>query len=1104
VKPSLLLAAALLAPTPGIAAQPSTPLFHRVPGNLVKNASFEHNWFNRRFAESRRFLLLSASDMGVGESDGHIDHWRVQAPLPESWDTTVARAGGRSLRFDKPGQATQLVRFAGEQHWRAGGAHYAMFLPMEERLAEQLAKRPIVVGAWCKAKDVPKGAEPQLSVSIECAVRRGFESTQPVAQGRNQKAVAFSGGTHDWEYKEVRFDTGLDPELDPERLKGTPHWLTVGLVARGGTVWFDDASCVEEPLPTQPNLVANASFEALFGVPPSGGLPKEGVKDARRPPKGGTPNTEPPKGGTPNALGNGGWPEGWSKPALWTWFRNDYYTWTGWSHHDAKTFRGGAVGDRMLSFSGNASLRLAVFPGDNFAVESAPIALNQDKPRPLEVRAMAKADNLRTLEIMAKDEAGQWLPQGDFLGDDMEEPGSYNFGTTGAGTYDWSCVRKYFSPRKPVKSLTLFLCVRGFDGRIVEKNIVGTAWLDDIQLFQHGPVGGASLPRVPTQPKEAPRQQPFKVLDLDLGDRLWGRNEVKVTFEWDERDGRKRAEGTSVELSLTGPGGTQQGQKQRAVVMQVPTPGGAKGIAVTHTTFDIAQPCRSWDEQYELSLRLKNGNDRFLPPPIKFPFGTPSKLAEAGASGHYFYPDEQPVVFANLNVARGSFSELARCEFLINGKAVGEVTDFGEILKPQKAPDYINTRDLVQVRLKSEGFKVHPWNEPVLDNAVTVRLHWKENAGQGRPAHNTEEIRFGFMERPPKAEFPEKIEKTEVNERGFVTINGQPYFPVYWTPHFGICPEVNYPPMQFKLKAVDLTSIVYSKDKMPDDEVKAKLLTKVNEAKGDPRLFQYELGEGEMQCQGDGWRERVEWCKKAIGWIREADPNHLINGPSSWLVGHPGHNEAMKAFVPDWDVVGVEASFETVPEINKVLGQLIPVGGGSAPREPSGEKSRGAEAPPTMRRRSAVIVGLETYFYVPNETLRWRGYKAIVNGATGIGLCPSGMMQSRPDKVNYLRGLNGEFRGLAPILAADEPREKLAVAPPIETLERVFEGKRYVIALRSDGAPGPLKARFGFPKGSRCSTVKVRFEARAITPAAEGFDDEFPTPRTVHLYELSP
>ncbi len=88
-----------------------------------------------------------------------------------------------------------------------------------------------------------------------------------------------------------------------------------------------------------------------------------------------------------------------------------------------------------------------MLPGDNFAVQSRPIELDQIRARPLEVRAMVKADHLRTLEIMARDEKGEWLPQGDFLGADMEEPGAYNMGTTGSGTYDWLCVRKYWLSR---------------------------------------------------------------------------------------------------------------------------------------------------------------------------------------------------------------------------------------------------------------------------------------------------------------------------------------------------------------------------------------------------------------------------------------------------------------------------------------------------------------------------------------------------------------------------------------------------------------------------------------------------------------------------------
>ncbi|HET6426793.1 MAG TPA: hypothetical protein VFJ30_00170, partial [Phycisphaerae bacterium] len=335
-----VLAAASTAP--GAAAAPGG--LHRVRDNLLQNSSFEHDWVHRSFVEGRRFLLLQASDMGVGESDGRVDHWRLRGVSPvEAWDTAVSRSGGRSIRFDKPGQASQLVRFAGEQHWRTGGAYYAMFLPMDERLADRLPRRPIVVGAWCRTSAVPAGQEPQLVVTVECAVREGGEKLREVGRSRLVRSVSFAAGAQDWHWRQVRIDPKLDPDLAGEALKGTPFYVTVALVSRcrTGTVWFDDASCVEPVEPAADSLLSNGGFEAL---------------DAN------------------------GWPAGWAAPALWTWFRNTYYTWTGWSHGDSKVFWGAAAADRGVTFSGSASLRMTVLPGDNFAVASSPVTLNQDRP----------------------------------------------------------------------------------------------------------------------------------------------------------------------------------------------------------------------------------------------------------------------------------------------------------------------------------------------------------------------------------------------------------------------------------------------------------------------------------------------------------------------------------------------------------------------------------------------------------------------------------------------------------------------------------------------------------------------------------------------------
>ena len=128
----------------------------------------------------------------------------------------------------------------------------------------------------------------------------------------------------------------------------------------------------------------------------------------------------------------------------------------------------------------------------------------------------------------------------------------------------------------------------------------------------------------------------------------------------------------------------------------------------------------------------------------------------------------------------------------------------------------------------------------------------------------------------------------------------------------------------------------------------------------------------------------------------------------------------------------------------------------------------------------------------------------MLDGASGIGLCPSGMMQSSPRQVNYLRGLNGEFRGLAPVIMADEPAAKVtADTDHIDTLQRVLDGKHYIIAVRNKDDAGVIKARVAIPADLAGAQVRVLFEDRKIHADGQGFADEFSGPQTVHVYELA-
>ena len=320
------------------------------------------------------------------------------------------------------GDAWQVVYLCGETEPNDGGGGYNAFRPLPRDLLRRIADAPVRVGVWCKTDGAT--AEPALSVRVEYA---DGQKITPVEQ-----AATFAGGGHDWRYEQLTFPPR--PDL------GVAHAATVKLGYRGGgRVWFAGASA-EQERPALPNLLPHGSFDEM--------------KD--------------------------GFPAGWTAPVLWTWARRDYYRFTGWSHGD------GALGTATpVAAGGGHALQLQVAPGQNLAVRSDPVPLDQSEARPLQVTAEVWADNLRWLEVMAADESGQWLPQQDFAGAWGTDE-QYRNRSVGIGTHDWQLVSKYFAPRKPVKSLTLWLCARGIDGRLMDRNVVGTAWFGDVRLLDRG------------------------------------------------------------------------------------------------------------------------------------------------------------------------------------------------------------------------------------------------------------------------------------------------------------------------------------------------------------------------------------------------------------------------------------------------------------------------------------------------------------------------------------------------------------------------------------------------------------------------------------------
>jgi hypothetical protein len=966
--------------------------------NLLQNPGFESDWFNQQFAQNRRFYLLQSSDVGLAEKDGRPDHWTTTAGA--HLDAHVVRSGVRSLRLEGEGRLSQRLRWAGENFWEAGGSHYSGFLPLPGPAAKRLPRRKIAIGAWCKVESA--GTAPRLSVSFSSETRQGFGVQPREAQTPLSRQVEFSHSPHDWQYREVL--------LAPGELPTAPHFCTVTLEGGGrdARVWFDDVSVREFVGNEEVNLLPHGSFD---------------LQDAA------------------------GAPAGWTQPQLWTWFRNNYYNWTGWTHERETSWRGSVALDRLVRANGAASLRFQVFPGDNFAVSSRPVSLKGATL--LEARAMVRTDNIKTIELMAQDETGQWLPQGDFLGDDMENnPGTYDMGTTGAGSNDWMCVRKYFVPRQQLRSVRVFLCARGFDGARVEKNLVGTVWWDSVQLYAHGTgsrpenTPGATVPALPFE------------ADVDLGDRLFGKNVLTLKLR-----GRVPP-GTTAAVSVTAPGGETN---EATVAVQ----GGSISLP-----YRVPKLCVSAAEQYRLRLRIQAPGT--APASNVYAFGTPSKLLEVGSDHYYAYPEEKPQVYVRLNAAQPHTAELGKLQLLaraVDGQE-NELTStsvWSALWAPQRTENLVDGSRALLLRLPLGARKLHTWDRPARDISLVARLF--DTSGK-QVATTSQDAALGFIQKPPAATFPAVIRSTAVDPRNYLRINDLPYFPVFWTPNFDRAHDGNYPPRLYGCPSADLNSDVANP---------TTLLARAAEARKHPRFFGYELGDGEMQLQGPGWRARLEQVKQAIVWLRAADSVHVINGPESWLIGHPEHNEVMRHFVPFFDVVGVETSFAEVPE-----------------------PARHARPFQSAGRGCAVLAGLEAYYYQPPEMQRWRGYRALYEGCAGVGLCPSEMLRGRPALLTYLRGLNGEFRSLETVVPGPTPAEAVSCdAPGIQLFERTREGRRYIFAMSSpQQTTFPVRAHFRLPARPKQRDVQVLFETRSLLLSGFTFADVFRDRYSVHVYQV--
>ncbi len=915
--------------------------------NQLQNSSFEEDWLVTSGLARKRWGLIARAEDGYGGADGKIDHW--EAPT-SWWDPAHAHSGRVSVKLEAGRKLSQSVRVA--MRSPAGGnpagqqTDFRALLPAD---LAKLEKRVVKGGAWIKAAGLPEG-----------------KAKIVIASGKASAEAIIPAGTYDWKWVEA---------VSPEPWPADP-FISLRIECTAGTLWVDDAVLAEVPLGR--NRLANGDLEKL---------------DAQ------------------------GWPVGFSKPEAFWWFRFDYYGWTGWGHDGGYgcqipqridlvpgyRWRGHAAVDSLISHSGHNSLRLVAYPGDNFGVLGPVVDIDGDKP--FEIGAWVRADRIHQVEIMAVNaDTNEFIlmDSDHFAG--LEAVG-VNAGSKGQGTYDWTYLRKLICARTAVKRVRPMLAVRGFDGRIIEKNIVGTVWFDDIEVIQRG----GDTRTAPAPPRAA---DDVRIVGLNLGDRLWGKNAGAVTLQ------SAVAGSAQVTFTLTSPGGKKQTREVKATLA-------AGQLTVVELPYRIEELCTAWNEQYTVELALTvDGKTRTL----NTAFGTPSSLLSTRASHQFLFPTEQLVVAANLQVGRQSLAELAQVQLQVldpAGKVVAQTAidqPAGKlpILAPEgKAIQHLNIDRCVTLVPDLAACVTRPWREATRDYTVAVRLLDKDGKELARATggqfgritpFDPTELKMTQLEKGRHPRWEPQGTVT-VNDEHFLLVDGKPFFPVY----FGEFGDTFRPE-----EGVNIT-----RDQLAGLGVNPLLLTIEQKKKyGMTKNF----GTGEWDLNGMLKLKPAE-IAAAVDKLRADYPGKLVVSGYD-MISHPGSRRAdvAKYFFPAYDIGGMECSF----------GAYVP--------------NLQVDYFPAMRGKNcAITVGYEHYYFLGFDDLRYRAYLTVMRGAAGLGLIPSRMMEGRPECNNYLRGMNAECRALAPVFAAPAVKKPTQTdAPGLFTWEKELNGKRYLFVVRGE------------------------------------------------------
>lgn len=676
-------------------------------------------------------------------------------PRPEvTLDKAMRRSGERSLRLEGK-TATVQQTF----EWNIVADLYgdatkpgAAAVPPPTLLVKPGFFNDLVLEGWAKSENVPQDATANVTLSLV---------------GLSSKIVDLPKGTVDWQRFEVRLQASALAELNTANrsLLGSSSEVKLAYTSpsSAGRVWLDDL-VLRAAARSEPNLLPNASFEKVMAA-------------AR---------AEPPKGrgtemsGAARAGGETPYPERWSSSAKWTFLPTPhYYVWNNWQHFLTRG-RGTPCVDQLVSRSGQRSLRFDLFGGDEYAIESPTIALNQAEARPLEVTAWVKADRLRHFDLILIDEQGRRLPANTTL--------TYWGGHVG-GTHPWLSVRKIFQGYVPVKSVRLRIGARGFNGTTATDighwpafNQVSTVWIDDAAVRELYSAPAELAARGVTIPNEVPPAGNVGASELDLGERLYGENEISAVL----RNDQNAAALVAIEAQLITPAGVPL-KSQRGAATTIT----AGGVASVAAPYDLTELSPSWRKAGRMRVTLLV--DGKPAASETYGYGTWPVIANVRPSKAALDETENPILVAiNLGVSRKTLSQAQRLKVDVvdrrNGRTMlsQEISDIPSAIAQAKIEDaakdrfyfymprvgLMDHRNLILKELDISSLPLRAWNDPESD--WILRVTATGAAGNLFTADSHAFARLTKMD-----DTLEPIREVTIDPVGkFFRVNGKPFYPL--------------------------------------------------------------------------------------------------------------------------------------------------------------------------------------------------------------------------------------------------------------------------------------------------------------------------------------